>query len=151
MAISVEIQDSQLNAAVATALGDLMLALGGVDRPGAQPARQQAVAAAAPKAAPARARAKPRAKRLEWPEFHDSLSADTQRFIALIVDKRQLTMSAAQEALGKSGKGIGGLTGALSRKAGNAGVELPFSPGRSRNGKRAWQLRPTVAKAHGLT
>ncbi len=80
-----------------------------------------------------------------WEEFRSGLSPDTNKFIDLIIEKKRLTLPAAMEALGKdSGKGIGGVAGALQRKANNRGIILLFSAGKSRAGNRMWVLRPKV-------
>ncbi len=160
MPIEIQLTDDQIQRpAVARALADLMLGLGGVERPVAAAAEVQPPASSPavtrPPTSPRRkARTKDTARAATpptWDEFFADLSPNTQTFISLVMEKRQLTMAGAQEALDKPGKAIGGLTGALSRRANNAGVELPFSRGKNKGGKRAWFVRPKVAAGYGIT
>ncbi len=82
-----------------------------------------------------------------WREFRASLSPDTNKFIDLIIKRERLTLAAAMKALKKdSGKGIGGVAGALQRKANNRGITLPFTAATSRSGGRVWVLNPAVLR-----
>jgi len=78
-----------------------------------------------------------------WEDFEGTLSDKTRLFLRLISERRTLRLEDALAELGmKAGKSIGGMTGALSRKAANHGVALPFTQRKDKKGIRIW-----VAKA----
>ena len=150
MPIRFEINDEQITRpAVAKALADLMLGLGGASRPRAA-AAEHGVSDLGPGATRKRKAARKK-WRPSWEEFHASLSDNTRTFIALLAERRQLPIRQAQEALGlDSAKAVGGIVSALGRKAANAGIELPFAAGHTRAGTRAWFWRPKVAAKLGI-
>ena len=112
---------------VAECLATLFLALGRRPRPGFEqrpsprpPQRDDA--AQAPRVVP-RTSAKPAPPPapepdVTWEEVMATLTPQTLKFLELVREKRQVTMSQAIKALGLTNpKALGGLTGALSRKA----------------------------------
>jgi hypothetical protein len=147
--MSIEINlplDALKDPAVSSALASLMTALGG-HSPGA--GRRTSAPRSAPAAAPAarKARKAKRKKAMDWPEFEASLSPATQRFLGLIQDRKRLKLADAVTELGlKEGKSMGGLTGALARKARNNNLDLPYTQQRDRKGQRVW-----VATKSGLS
>ena len=139
---------------VADALAQLFGHLGGLDGSLAPAPAPTEAAPARPRAAapePARRRARvsrplpptPPLEPMSWEDFERSLSPTTRTFLRLIGERRQISLDEAVRDLGlKAGKSMGGLTGALSRKARNNGIELPFRQKKNAKGERVW-----VAKA----
>ncbi len=154
MPVSVQISDEQITSpAVARALADLMLALSGEPAQPARLAYAPAPTAAAPPAQRRRTARKGRkapAKKPSWTTFEAGLSPQTRTFIGLVQRRGRLTMTDARSELGLKAKGIGGMTGALSRKAQSVGMELPFSAGKTRSGQRMWAWRPKAAAELGV-
>lgn len=89
-------------------------------------------------------------KEVAWADFEASLSEQTREFLSFVQEHSRMTMADAQALLGLNGKGLGGLTGALKRKADNRGLELPISRGQSRGGRRLWCWKPAVADRLGI-
>ncbi len=141
MAIELDIPTSTLQrAGVAQALAELVAALGG--RPGpAEPVLDAPAAAGQPPPA-ARPRPKkpaPAPKALTWRQFEATLTPATRKFLRLIRERGRLTMPQALHALSMEGsKAIGGLTGALRRKADRYGIELPYRQSHNKLGERMW-------------
>ena len=143
--------DALTNPAVSKALADLVLALGG-----RSPARRKAAVStpASAKAKPAKAkpakRKASRAKKEEpktWEELEVTLSATTRKFLALVATKGKIGLAEALEELGlPGGKSLGGLTGALARKAGNRGIELPYEQHKDGDGVRMWVAKASAAE-----
>lgn len=83
---------------------------------------------------------------ISWEEFHNSLSPTTQEFLRLVQERGRLKMSEAVPALGlKQNKSMGGLTGALARKAANAGLQIPYLQRKTKSGERIWVSRSEEA------
>ncbi len=82
---------------------------------------------------------RPASPTMEWDSFLETLTPTTQEFLSLIKDNGKLTMTDAVKKLKMSqNKAMGGLTGALSRKAARNGLELPFRQLKTREGERVW-------------
>ena len=152
MSINLDVPlDALVRPGVAAALADLVRALGDATAapvratPAAAPAQVQARSTGN---TPARRPAPP--KPMAWPEFLRTLSPQTQRFLRLVVERKRLTMSAAMDEFGLTAKGLGGVTGALARKAGARGLELPYTQAKSSGGQRMWVAKPSVAGLLGL-
>lgn len=149
MAIQLEIPMSSLQRpGVASALAQLVQALGG-----GQAGTYQLVQAAAPSAAtapqvavdPSRptrpSRAKPPTP-MNWKQFEATLTPATRQFLRLIKENGHFTMPQAVKALNmKANKSMGGLTGALARKATRVGLELPYRQSHNMRGERMWVWR----------
>ncbi len=88
--------------------------------------------------------------KVPWPTFVSGLSRNTRIFLDLLESRGRLTISAAQEALAVAPKGVGGITGALARKAQNYEMPLPFSTAHPKSGQRMWIWRPKIAAQLGI-
>ena len=139
---------------VAECLATLFLALGRRPRPGFEqrpsprpPQRDDA--AQAPRVVP-RTSAKPAPPPapepdVTWEEVMATLTPQTLKFLELVREKRQVTMSQAIKALGLTNpKALGGLTGALSRKVRARGLEVPFRQAKTDDGQRVWIANDTL-------
>lgn len=74
-----------------------------------------------------------------WAEFEATLSEQTRKFLAFVKERGTATLPGALAHLGLiEPKALGGLTGALQRKAGNRGVVVPFTVGEDAAGHRTW-------------
>ncbi len=86
---------------------------------------------------------RPDSPTMNWEAFMETLTPATQEFIGLVRDNGKLTMTQAVKALKMSqNKAMGGLTGALSRKAARNGIELPYRQVKTRSGERMWVWKP---------
>ena len=82
---------------------------------------------------------------MDWGAFVATLSPTTQSFLALLEAKGEVTMAQAVKHLKlKQNKAMGGLTGALSRKAARNGIALPFKQSQNRKGQRTWVWSPSA-------
>ncbi len=87
---------------------------------------------------------RPTSPTTSWEEFHASLSPNTQRFIGLVEQWGTLSMGHALDELPVTkAKAMGGLTGALARKAANVGIDLPYRQRKAGDGERIWVWRRT--------
>ncbi len=83
--------------------------------------------------------AKPAAPKLTWEQLLATLTPQTQEFLRLLEGQGKVTMAQAVKALKlRQNKSMGGLTGALSRKARGAGVALPYHQAKNKKGERIW-------------
>lgn len=145
--VSIQIEvplEALKRAPVAQALSDLMLLLGG------QPTVERS-AVAAPKTATRRRRG-PAKKPAPMPEIDTSIDPKTRwrqfvatrpertrRFLTLLEQHGQLSVSQSVEYLNLPGpKAMGGLTGALRRWAPRKGIDLPFKAIQNAQGERCW-------------
>lgn len=86
-----------------------------------------------------RREARPSEPTMSWDAFVKTLTPATQDFIKMLKKSGKVTMTDAVKALKMSqNKAMGGLTGALSRKAARNGISLPFRQVSGRKGERAW-------------
>lgn len=143
MSIQIEVPLEALKRApVAQALSDLMLLLGGQST-------EERPAAAAPKATRRRTPARKPAPvpeidtsidpKTRWRQFVATRPERTRRFLTLLEQHGQLSVSQAVEYLNLPGpKAMGGLTGALRRWAPRKGVDLPFKAIQNAQGERCW-------------
>ena len=90
------------------------------------------------------------APKVPWATFVAGLSRNTRIFLDVLESRGRLTITAAQAALGVAPKGVGGITGALARKAANHDMPLPYSTAKSKTGQRMWIWRPAVAAKLGI-
>ena len=151
MSIQLEIPMTALQRpGVAQALAELVQALGGnvaavAVAPVAVPPAPAPVALAPQVLQPAPQRARPAAPAPEpmtWKRFEATLTPATREFLKLVQAQGKLTMPQAVKALGmKANKSMGGLTGALARKAARYGVDLPFRQSKNQRGDRMWVWR----------
>ena len=82
---------------------------------------------------------RPSSPTMDWEAFMETLTPATQEFIGLVRDNGKLTMTDAVKKLKMTkNKAMGGLTGALSRKAARNGIDLPFRQVKTRKGERMW-------------
>ncbi len=118
--------ESLTSEGVAQALAGLVLALGGHSGDTSEIGRR------------------PSSPTTSWEEFHASLTPASQDFLALLRERGRVELEEAVEALGfKQNKAMGGLTGALTRKAANVGIQLPYQQRKTRKGQRFWVWKPT--------
>lgn len=73
-----------------------------------------------------------------WDGFKATLSLGTLRFLDLVQEKGTISLPEVAEALQTIPKAIGGLTGAMQRKAGNRGITVPIRVGVNDVGARTW-------------
>ena len=105
-------------------MADLIRALGGAGK-GAGNGRRRAPKSAGPE--------------LTWEQLVATLTPQTQEFLRLLEAKGKLSMVQAVKALQlRQNKSMGGLTGALSRKARGAGLAVPYHQTKNKKGERIW-------------
>lgn len=86
---------------------------------------------------------RPDSPTMDWASFKETLTPATQDFINLVRDNGKLTMTDAVKKLKMTqNKAMGGLTGALSRKAARNGISLPYRQLKTRKGERMWVWTP---------
>lgn len=78
-----------------------------------------------------------------WAEFEATLTNKTRQFIARLRQDGQLTMPQVlmmfeMPDTTEGRKAIGGMVGAMSRKAGNREIALPFRTSENKLGDRMW-------------
>lgn len=74
--------------------------------------------------------------------YKEGLPESSQRFLELLEQRGQLTVTQAVDLLGLDhAKAMGGLTGSMRRWAPSKGVPVPFDAIEI-DGKRAWRWRP---------
>ena len=96
-------------------------------------------------------KAEPEKPTATWQGYQAGLTDNGRTFLTLLQTRTSLTPTAAADALGITPDGVGGLVGALSRRATAVGIEqLPFSAGRSKTGQRLWAWRPKAAEELGV-
>jgi len=121
--------------------------------PAKKPAPAKMPAPPKKKPAPAKMKAEPEkaaTPKATWQEYEGQLGERPREFLRMLQSRTRLTISAAAEALGVAEAGVGGLVGALNRRANQAGIELPLSASRSRSGQRMWAWKPKAAEKLGV-
>ncbi len=83
------------------------------------------------------------ARPMSWARFEGTLTNNTRRFLAELQKRGRLTLTQAINLLvlqdgREPGKSVGGMIGAMSRKASNHGVPLPFETTENKFGERMW-------------
>lgn len=78
-----------------------------------------------------------------WDEFETTLTDRTRQFIARLRKDGRLTLPQVLNMFGRADtmndrKAIGGMIGAMSRKADNRGIALPFRQSENQLGERMW-------------
>ena len=123
--IRITIEEGQVTERVATALAGLMLALGGAAQPAAAvPPHKQASLTHA-----------------NWPRFFAEQNAAAQKFLTAVREggPGPVSIEVVENAIGKSGKEIGGLLGAINRWAPEYGVVVPIQAARGSAGQRTYE------------
>jgi hypothetical protein len=88
---------------------------------------------------PAVAPARPQQPSGSWASFEAALPERSRRFLTLLRNQGQITLSEAMRALGLTEpKAMGGITGSIGRWAPAKGLPVPFAAF-DRNGERAWR------------
>lgn len=75
---------------------------------------------------------------MSWDAFLETLSSRTVAFIDLVREAGMISLPVVAERMGLPPKALGGLTGAMQRKAGNRDVVVPIQVGVDANGDRTW-------------
>jgi len=143
ISISVPIDAVQNNERIATALSELMLALGEAQG-GGRRARGTRAGRSAAKTRAERAieRASSDAPfdRKRYDAFVKSLPERSQEFVALVEAKGRLNIRDAMTEMGiTQPKALGGITGSIARWAPVRGVNVPIEAGKDKKGERFWR------------
>lgn len=77
-------------------------------------------------------------KTMTWDAFKETLSPQTVGFLDLVREAGTISLPVVAERMGLLPKALGGLTGAMQRKAGNRGVTVPIQVGIDAAGDRTW-------------
>ncbi len=80
-----------------------------------------------------------------WDGFKATLSPGTLRFLDLVQEKGTVSLPEVVEAFQTIPKALGGLTGAMQRKAANRGITVPIAVGVNDVGERTWTWTEIVA------